>query len=78
MPYYHESPEEFQKWKKEIELEFVDILSRRALVFQRYQAEVGRTVTITEATHQVIKEMSSPDDDHYWLKRCQNLHLPEK
>ncbi len=73
----YDSSEEFQKWKKEVNLEFTQKVSDRALEFQHDAAEAGSTVSVTEAVHQAIKKMSSPEDEHYWLKRCQDLNFDE-
>ncbi len=50
---YEKLPADMQEWGRQIELEYIQTISDRAIEFQAAQTEIGRTVSITEAVHHV-------------------------
>ncbi len=78
--HYTDLPKDLQKWGQQIELEYIQTISDRALAFQATEAEAGRVVSITEAVHHVtarirraIESKVEPldaEDQKYFNRLC--------
>jgi hypothetical protein len=73
-------PKDLQEWGRQIELEYIQTVSDRALEFQAAEAEAGRVVSITEAVHHVTARIQraaeskveplSAEDQKYFNRLC--------